>query len=69
MQTYEPIACVEFKGQVSKAGKSRGHYFCYVKDYSSRRWFKTSDEMEPEEIEVQDVSKCIYASLLKRVEN
>ena len=68
MQRYEPIACVEFQGQVTNTGLSRGHYICYVKDYESRQWFKTSDEMEPEVIEAQEVSRNIYVSLYKKVQ-
>ena len=64
--TFEPIAGVEFKGEVTKGGQSSGHYYCYVKDHASRKWIKTSDEMEPEEIDVAEVSQCIYVTLFKK---
>ena len=63
---YEPIACIEFQGEVSKTGTSKGHYICDVKDHSSGEWFRTNDNKEPEQILDSEVSSCSYVVLYKR---
>ena len=67
MHKYETIACADFDGQVTREGQSVGHYRCFIKDSVSRCWIKTNDEKDPQEVDVQDVTKSSYVILLRKV--
>ena len=64
---YEPIAIIEHRGMIKRTGGSAGHYICDVKDSSSDNWFRTNDDCDPVQIEVDSVSKGGYVILYKRL--
>ena len=63
---YRPIACIEFRGTVSRTGHSSGHYICDVKPISSKTWYRTNDNDDPNPIKESEVTKCSYVVLYKR---
>ena len=63
---YDPIAIVEFQGQVDDSGTSSGHYICYVKDSLDEEWFFTNDNYVPQLVNEEDISNLPYVTLYKR---
>ena len=63
---YEAISVIEFKGTLSLAGVSEGHYTCDVKDEFTKKWFKTNDGRDPLLISDSEVSRAGYVVLFKR---
>ena len=64
---YEVIAVIEYRGRLTPSGNSDGHYICDVKDKLTGKWFRTNDNNQPMEIDLQDVSSCGYVILYKKV--
>ena len=66
MNSYAPVACIEFQGCVSCSGESIGHYICDIKSDGDGRWYRTNDNDEPEAIDEQEVSNLPYVVLYKK---
>ena len=64
---YEPIASIEFRGTVSSTGNSSGHYICDLKAEGNRSWYRTNDNDSPKLIHADEVTKCSYVTLYKRI--
>ena len=63
----EPIAVIEFSGNVDRiGGQSRGHYTCDVKDKDSKQWFRTNDNNLPVPIDSNDISCFPYVVLYRK---
>ena len=41
---YEPVAVIEYLGNLSQMGQSTGHYICDVKQVSTKQWYRTNDK-------------------------
>ena len=54
---YEAIGCIEFQGKLSNTGESQGHYICDVRTQPHGKWYRTNDNLEPEEIKKCEVSQ------------
>ena len=65
---YEAVAVIEYVGQLSNTGISRGHYICDVKEANSKIWYRTNDGRLPSELRVTEVSQNAYVVLYKRVD-
>ena len=63
---YEPLAIIEYRGHLNKAGDSQGHYICDVKYHADKKWYRTDDEKMPKLIEKQKVTKRPYILLYRR---
>ena len=63
---YEPISVIEYTGNMSNSGESRGHYKCYVRQHSTKDWYLTNDSKDPVKIRTLDVSKNGYVVLFSR---
>ena len=63
--TYEAIALIEHKGQMTKDGQGQGHYICDVK-CSDNEWFRTNDNNWPIKLPFQSVTKQCVVALYKR---
>ena len=61
------MSIIEYKGSINRSGESEGHYICDIKDRSTRRWFRTNDNSEPIQIDVEDVSKFAYVILYRKL--
>ena len=61
------MSVIEYKGNLRSTGESDGHYICDIKDKSSGKWFRTNDNSDPIQIELEDVSKFGYVILYKKV--
>ena len=59
------MSVVEYQGQLSRAGESRGHYICDVKEKNSKIWFRTNDDCDPLQLSMSEVSKNSYVILYK----
>ena len=66
VHTYEPIACIEYRGSLKKTGKSTGHYICDVKNMPEGQWYRTNDNEEPIQILDHEVSNLSYVTLFRR---
>ena len=64
-QFYQPIAVIEYTGQLSNSGEFTGHYTCDVKEYLTNNWYRTNDSKIPKRISSSDVSKLGYVVLFK----
>ena len=60
---FEPIAVIEHHGNTSK----RGHNTCDVKDYATKRWYRTNDDNLPKMISSSEVSKQGYVVIYRRI--
>ena len=61
------MSVIEYQGSLASSGESRGHYICDVKDKSSGHWYRTNDNCNPRPIDVDEVSKCAYVVLYKKM--
>ena len=66
---YEPIAVIEYMGNLTKHGQSKGHYICDIKHFSTKEWYRTNDGTNPTELGSASVSKQGYVILYSRTEN
>ena len=60
---FEPIAIIEHHGNTSRSG----HYTCDVKDYDTKRWYRTNDNTWPKMISLNNVSKQGYVVIYRRI--
>ena len=67
MHVFSPIACIEFQGEVSSTGESRGHYICDVKSSTGGKWIRTNDNYRPKVINESQVSNLPYVVLYRKV--
>ena len=65
-QFYEPIALIEYTGNMENFGEFRGHYKCYIRHFSSKDWYLTNDSDDPVMINTTDVSRYGYVVLFHR---
>ena len=65
LQTYEVVSVIEFRGDVSSTGESSGHYICDVLEEKSMKWYRTNDNLPPESIQKEDISKIGYVILYR----
>ena len=65
---YETISIIEYQGSVSSLGRSEGHYICDIKERSTKQWYRTNDNNNPIPIEVEDVTKCGYVFLYRKLD-
>ena len=66
---YEVVSVIEYRGTLTSSGHSEGHYICDLKDNSSRLWFRTNDNDDPQQMEQEDVTKSAYVILYKKIFN
>ena len=52
---YEPISVISHQGNLTKSGKSNGHYTCYVRYHYNKEWFMTNESKDPVKIRSLDV--------------
>ena len=64
---YEPLAVIEYRGHLNKAGDSQGHYICDVKCNSNNQWYRTNDNCKPKKLDMNEVSQYGYVFLYKRL--
>ena len=64
---YEPVAIIEFQGSVRSTGESDGHYVCDIKERSTKMWFRTNDNNDPQPLEFEDVTKLAYVVLYRKM--
>ena len=65
---FEPIGLIEHLGSFSSSGTSAGHYVCYIKEKTTRQWYRTNDDTYPVEVDVEEVSRNAYAVLYRRLD-
>ena len=64
-QTYDVVSIIEFRGDVSSTGESSGHYICGVLEGKCMTWYRTNDNLPPESIRKEDISKIGYVILYR----
>ena len=64
---YEPIAVMDYQGNLANSRESQGHYTCDVKDVITNEWYRTNDSCNPVKIERNEVSKHGYVVLYKQL--
>ena len=64
---YEPVAVIEYLGNLNQMGQSAGHYICDVKQVSTKQWYRTNDSTDPVRIDLEDVSKYGYIVLYSKI--
>ena len=62
---FTPIAIIHHSGVVM-GNTTRGHYQADVKDKSTSKWIRTSDDEPPAEISVEDLTNQGYIFLYKK---
>ena len=65
-EEFCPIAIIHHTGEVS-ANTTRGHYRADVMQESTKKWFRTSDDDKPVEIEKEHISERGYIYLYKKI--
>ena len=65
LNTYEPIAVIEFMGNITSDGISYGHYICDILEAETRRWYRTNDNAIAKLIKKTEISKQGYVVLYK----
>ena len=65
-EEFSPIAIIHHTGEVS-ANTTRGHYRADVMQESTKKWFRTSDDDMPVEIEKEHISDRGYIYLYKKM--
>ena len=64
---YKAITVVSYMGNINSQGHSGGHYTADVLCKSNGKWYRTSDSMDPQEIEVSNISKNGILFLYKKI--
>ena len=64
---YFPITIIHYEGHVTEDEDTRGHYMADVLDVHTSKWFRTSDNSTPRELEANELSNQGYIYLYKRM--
>ena len=64
---FSPIAVIHHAGEVIQ-NTTRGHYQADVLQKQTNKWYRTSDEEAPVEIEERDLTQKGYIFLYKRTD-
>ena len=66
---YEPISIVEHAGSLSDFDSSSGHYTCFIKEKTTKMWFRTNDGQYTVQISANDVTKMAYVVLYRKIDD
>ena len=64
---YSPVTIIHYEGHVTEDEDTRGHYMADVLDVHTNKWFRTSDNSTPRELEANELSNQGYIYLYKRM--
>ena len=64
---YSPITIIHYQGHVTPDGDTRGHYMADILDVERNKWYRTSDNSKPRELQVCELSNQGYIYLYKRM--
>ena len=67
MIEYEPVSIIDFQGTVRVTGED-SHYIFDIKEKSTELWFRTNDNLEPQQISIENVTKNAYVILYRKVD-
>ena len=67
VQEFQPISIIHHRGEIIQ-DTTVGHYQADVYDKSTNKWFRTSDDAPPIEIQETELTNLGYIFLYKRTD-
>ena len=67
--SYQPLAIIEHRGQMTEKGEGQGHYICDIKSKEDKLWYRTNDNQNPVQISINNVTNHPVVVLFQKLIN